>query len=235
MKRIFTLILICSGFGLLAQKMGDEEFIRDSLDIVKMQLVKPQFKFDNRITFYQGQALSITGFDAGVLLDDKLRLTVGYYSMQGRLKAYDYTKESEQFGRLIQLEYGSLNTELIYKDTRFLSLGMPLEIGLGTNTFQNKNITSGEVLSTQSGWLMFVNFGISATYKPMRFLGLKAILGYRKVAFNQVKDFNFDGFFTSIGLNVDMHYLVSEIKMFRLKKRYHRGNNVANAVDILTN
>lgn len=69
----------------------------------------------------------------------------------------------------------------------------------------------------------------------MRFLGLKGIVGYRKIAFNQVKDFNFDGLFTSIGLNVDVHAITTDIRMFRLKKRYKRCNNISNAVDVLTN
>lgn len=112
---------------------------------------------------------------------------------------------------------------------------MPLEIGAGINTFNDKNETSGKVLATRSGPLIFVNFGLSGTFKPMRFLGLKAIVGYRKVAYNQIKDFSFDGLFTSIGLNLDLHAVTTAIKMFRLKKNYHRGNNITNVVEILTN
>jgi hypothetical protein len=214
--------------------MSNEEFIKDSLEIMKVKSVRPQFKFDNRASFYERQALSINGFDVGLLLLEKLRVTVGYYGMKGRLKSYDLTREDEKFGRLIQLSYGSLNTEFIYKNTRFLSWGMPLEIGAGVNTFQDKNITTGETLATETGALMFVNFGLSATYKPMRFLGLKGMVGYRKVAFNQVKDFNFDGFFTAIGLNVDVHEIVTDVKMIRLKKRYNRGKKLDNAVNIIT-
>jgi hypothetical protein len=217
-----------------AQTVDYSQFLKDSMQIMRVKEVRPQFKFDNRVSFYEKQALDITGFDIGVLLVDKLRLTLGYYGMKDRLKAFDYMREDEKFGRIIQLNYGSLNTELIYKDTRFLSWGMPLELGAGVNKFQDKNITTGEVISTQTGALMFVNFGASATYKPMRFLGLKGILGYRKVAFNQVKDFNFDGFFTSLGLNIDVHAIVTDVKMFRLKKRYHRGTNISNAVEIIT-
>ena len=132
------------------------------------------------------------------------------------------------------MNYGSINTELIYKDTRFLSLGMPLELAAGVNKFQNMNITKDEVLSTESGALIFVNFGMSATFKPMRFLGLKAMVGYRKTAFNQVDDFNFDGFFTAIGLNVDIHAITTDVRMFRLMKKHKRGNNIANAVSIIT-
>lgn len=229
-------LFLCLLFAATGSAQTDnEQFIRDSLAIVKVKLVRPQLKFDNRQTFYGGQALAITGFDAGVLLAEKLRVTVGYYNMNNNLNNRAFMRNDTAFGTLIHLEYGSLNTELIYKDERFFSLGMPLEIGAGVNTFRDKNVTTGEVLRTTSGAMLFVNFGLSGSFKPMRFLGLKAMIGYRKMAYNQVKDFSFDGFFSSIGLNVDVHEITTEIKMFRLMKRYHRGNNVSNAVNILTN
>jgi hypothetical protein len=231
----FFLLLSFSSFAQApAADSLNDQFIKDSLAIMRVKLVRPQFKFDNRVTFFEGQALSITGFDLGVLLNDKLRFTLGYYKMSDRLEKYDYTFEEQEFGRLVQLNYGSINTELIYKDTRFLSLGMPLELAAGVNKFQNMNITKDEVISTESGGLIFVNFGMSATFKPMRFLGLKGMVGYRKTAYNQVDDFNFDGFFTSIGLNFDLHAITSDIKMYRLMKRYDRGNRISNAVNIIT-
>jgi hypothetical protein len=234
MKKICILLPILFSLKSFAQ-LSEEQFIKDSTAIVKIKQVRPQVKFDNRVNFYGNQPLPITGFDAGVLLSEKLRLTLGYYNMNNSIKNKAFTKNDTAFGTLLHLEYGSINTELIYKDTRFLSLGMPLEIGAGINTFLDKNITANEVLSTRTGALIFVNFGLSGTFKPMRFLGLKAIVGYRKIAYNQVKDFSFDGLFTSIGLNVDVHSITTEVKMFRLKKKYHHGNNVTNAVDILTN
>jgi hypothetical protein len=234
--RLFLLsVFLLTGFFVSAQSSPPDDFIKDSLEIIKVKLVRPQFKFDDRVTFCEGQSLSINGFDLGVLLSDKLRFTLGYYGMKGHLKNYDYTSEGSEFGRFVTMRYGSLNTELIYKDTRFLSFGMPLEIGAGVNTLQDKNITADEIISSKSGGLVFVNFGMSATFKPMRFLGLKGIIGYRKVAYNQVKDFNFDGFFTSIGLNIDIHAVVVDVRMYRLEKRYHRGNKIANAVNIITN
>ncbi|HEX8517197.1 MAG TPA: hypothetical protein VF868_13450 [Bacteroidia bacterium] len=233
MKKVYVVLFILLSFKGFSQ--SEEQFIKDSLAILKVKLIRPQVKFDNRINFYGSQGLPITGFDAGLLLSEKLRVTLGYYQMNNSLKDMEYTKNDTAFGTLIHLEYASLNTELMYKDTRFLSLGMPLEIGAGMNTFRDKNITADQVLSTRSGALIFVNFGLSLTFKPMRFLGLKGIVGYRKIAYNQVKDFGFDGLFTSIGLNVDVHAITSQVKMFRLQKRYHRGNNITNAVEILTN
>jgi len=230
----FLFVLLAGPVMLRAQDSLSNAFTRDSLAIMQIQRARPQFRFDNRITFYEGQSLAMNGFDAGVLLSERLRVTLGYYQLDERLDAYTVMRNEEEFSRSMRLSFGSLNTELIYKDARFYSLGMPLELAAGLNTFKDRNETTGEVTGTESGAILFVNFGISGTFKPMRFLGLKAMLGYRKTVFNQVKNFNFDGFFTSVGLNIDVHEIVSDIRMFRLKKRYHRGNNVDNAVKILT-
>lgn len=235
MKQLLLILFVITfSFSFAQQVLNEEQFLKDSLKIRRVKLIRPQFKLDNREAFVDNQALTINGLDLGVLLIEKLRFTLGYYSMKGSLKAFRRTVDTIEYGRLIQLDYGSLNTEVMYLNTRFISLGMPLEIGVGNNTFQNKNVTENKILSSEKGLLAFVNFGVSGTFKPMRFIGLKGMAGYRKTIYNQVKDFNFDGFFTSIGLNFDFHELISDIKMFRLKKKYKKGNAISNAVDIFT-
>lgn len=231
---LFGVLFFLSATVLGQKKLSKAQFKKDSAALMVVPLVKPQFRFDNRVTFYKGQLLSINGLDAGVLMKEKLRLTLGYYRLQDQLKAFDEIKGDENYGRLIRLDYGSLNTEIIYKNITYFSFGMPLELAIGSNSFQNKNITTGEIISTEKGALMFVNFGLSATFKPTRFMGLKGILGFRKVVFNQVDNFNFDGFFTGIGLNIDMRTVIADFKLYRLKKRYKMGDNLSNAVDIIT-
>ncbi len=216
------------------QNMEPDQFTSDSLEIVKLKLVRPQFRFDNRQTFVDKQVFYMRGFDAGVLLAEKLRVTLGYYAMADRITQFDEIKADGEHGRQIDLRFGTLNTEFIYHDTRFLSLGVPLELGVGVNKFQRMNFTSGEVIITEKGMLVFVNFGVSATFKPLRSIGLKGMAGYRKVVINQVKDYPFDGFFTGVGLNVDIYAMITGYRMYKLKKKYNRGNNVKNAVDIIT-
>jgi hypothetical protein len=234
LKNFTSLVVFFSFDTLFSQTYTYDEFRKDSLEIIKTRLVRPQFKLDNRVALYNSQALDINGFDIGVLLSNKLRVTLGYYGMSGSLKSFNKTKEGIDYTRLIEMDYGSLNTELIYRDWRFFSLGMPFEIAAGINKLSDKNITDNEIVATQTAPLLFFNFGVSGTFKPMRFLGLKGMLGYRKVGYNGAKDFDFNGFFTSIGLNMDLRELISDVKMYRLKKRYKRGNNLSNAVNILT-
>lgn len=198
------------------------------------RLVRPQFRLDNRNFFFKGQTLNVSGLDAGVLLKNKLRLTLGYYFLSNNLTSYTKTINEEKYVRRLKLEYGSFNTEIIYKNTRYFSLGMPLEFGFGNNVLEYNHSETGVRESRQSGFVCMADFGLSGTFKPIRWIGLKAILGYRKTLFNQVKDFRFDGLFTSIGLNLDIREVIKDVQMFRLKRKYNRGNSIENAVDLIT-
>lgn len=233
--RLHIILLLCLTLSAThAQKFDKADFIRDSLEIVKVKLVRPQVKFDNRLTFYEGQSLAINGFDVGVLLKDKMRLTLGYYRLNEDLNILKRTIDSIDIQRSIKIQYGAINTEIIYLDKRYFSLGLPLEIGIGYSQFKRLNYLTDQIINSQEGFLAMAHFGLAATFKPLRWIGLKGILGYRKTIFNQVSNFQFDGLFTSLGLNIDFHEIMSDIRMLRLKKKYHRGNPIENAVDIIS-
>ncbi|MEO6304008.1 MAG: hypothetical protein ABIP51_12630 [Bacteroidia bacterium] len=202
---------------------------------MRVKLIRPQFRIDNRSIFFKGQLLNSNGLDAGVLLKEKLRLTVGYYWLTDNLDTYKKNVDNIDIERNLQLKYGSINTEVIYKNTRFISLGMPLDFAFGKNTLQYKNSATGEVQSTASGIIFLTDFGLSATLKPTRWIGVKGILGYRKTIYNGVKDFKLDGIFTSIGLSIDIREIIKDVQMFQLKKKYKGNrNSIETAVDLIT-
>src|SRR5436190_4296002 len=163
MNRILFLSLpILFSQTYFAQKMSKEQFLKDSAEIMRPKLVRPQVKFDNRLTFYEGQTLAINGFDAGVLLKDKMRLTLGYYKLDDDLNAFKETIDSVDIGRRIRIEYGTINTEIIYQNTRYFSLGMPLEIGVGKSELKYVDVISDQVTKKESGLLAMALFGLSA-------------------------------------------------------------------------
>lgn len=232
---ILFLILMIFTTGLFSQKkMSRKEFIKDSTHIVQVKLVRPQFRFDNRTIFIKGQTLNITGFDAGVLLKEKLRLTLGYYASVKNIKAERETIDNIEFEREASLNYGSINVEFIYKNTRYISLGMPLDFNFGKNTLTYTNVISRDQ-QRASGFAFMTDFGLSAILKPIRWIGIKGIVGYRKTIFNQVKGARNDGFFTSIGIYVDIREVAKDVQMFKLKKKYRKNkNSVETAVDLIT-
>ena len=233
LKRGLTFIFVCLVSCVGAQQQNSD-FERDSIKLSRPKLVRPQFKFDNRVTFYEGQSLFLRGYDAGVLLKNKLRIALGYSGLNEDLNAFKETIDSVDVGRLIKIDYGSLNIEFEYLETRFFSLGMPLELAGGYNVLRFKNFTTDEIYKTEEGVLLLSHFGLSGTFRPIRWFGLKGTAGYRKMLFNQVKEFAFDGFFTSLAFVVDFREIITDIQMYRFMKRHKRGNRISNAVDLIS-
>lgn len=232
---LIGLLLCCLPTALCAQKkLSKKQFIKDSIEIMRQRVIRPQLRIDNRITLHRRQSLAMNGVDAGLLLKEKLRLTLGYYTLNEDLNAYTTTVDGDETRRFIKMNYGSINTEYFYLNTRFISLGLPLDFGFGSTELNYRNLTSGEVYGRESGFIFLTDFGLSAIFKPIRWIGIKGVAGYRKFLINPVKGFNFNGFFMSIGLNIDVREIIKDISMYKLKKKYKRGDPLENAVDLIT-
>lgn len=234
-RTLLYLALLLASWCFGQKKLSKKDFVRDSIAIMKPPLVRPQLRADNRQIFFKQQPIAMNGFDAGVLLKEKLRLTLGYHWLTDNLHFYHKNQNGVDIDRQIKLKYGSINTEFIYRNTRFYSLGMPLEFGFGQNQLTYKDFVNDSIYgSVQKGFVFVTDFGLSGTFKPIRWIGIKGIVGYRKTLINGIKDFHFDGFFTSLGLNVDLREIIKDIRMFNLKRKYRRGDNISNAVDLIT-
>ena len=216
------------------KKLSKKQFIKDSVEIMRVRMVRPQVRLDNRITFNNGQTLNINGLDAGVLLKEKLRIAIGYYALSSDLNEFKTVVDGAIIQRFIKLNYASINTEYIYLNTRFISLGMPLDFGFGSTHINYWNITTNQTYGKQGGFVMLTDFGLSTIFKPTRWVGIRGVIGYRKYLVNPISDFNFGSFFVSIGVHVDLREISKDYMMFKLKKKYKRGNSLENAVDLIT-
>lgn len=236
MKILLTLLLLLCAINVRAQqKLTEQEFMIDSARIVKPKLVIPQFRFDNRLTLLNRQKISITGIDVGVLLKNKLRVTLGYYRVADNITSLQKNVNNIEYTGQYTLNYGALNLEFIYKNTRFFSLGMPIEFGFGSNTLNYKSEIYNLQIDKQTGFISMAYFGISGTFKPIRWIGLKVAFGYRKTIYNQINNLAFDGIYTSIGLAIDFREIITDGKMFNLRRKYHKDANfIETAVDLIT-
>jgi len=235
---MIALLILLSSYNAFSQqkKLSKKQFIADSLKIVKPRIARPQVRLDNRTIFSNKELINISGFDAGVLLKEKLRLTLGYYSLSAsNLTSLNKTIGLDLYKANYRLNYGALNIEFIYRNTRFYSLGMPIEFGLGQNTIKYKSIENGTELQKKKGLILLSYFGLSGTFKPIRWIGLKVTLGYKKTIFNQLKDLNNNGIYTSVGLAIDFREIIRDARMYSLKRKYRKNfNSVGTAVDLIT-
>ena len=244
MKNFIYYVLICFSLNTYAQqkvstntqhKMSKKEYLADSLEISKRELIRPQFKLDNRVIFFNFQKLGIFGLDAGILVKEKIRVTIGYYTISNKLTTIEKIINNVQYRGQYALHYGSLNTEIIYKDKPLYSLGLPVEIGVGSNSLTYISNINNVPSDKQKGAIAMTYFGLSGSYKPLRWIGLKAAVGYRKTLINGIKGLSFDGFYYSIGLAIDFGEVLIGYKMYKLKKQYRKNtNSVSEAVDLMT-
>ncbi len=232
---LFLILLPCFVFS-QSKKLSKKQFIADSIKIVRPRIARPQFRIDNRTIFSSKQLLNISGFDAGVVLKEKLRATLGYYSLsESNLTSLNKSIGSVLYKANYGLNYGALNLEFIYKNKRFFSLGMPVEFGLGQNTLKYKSAEDDTEIENKTGTILLAYFGLSGTFKPIRWIGLKVSIGYKKTVFNQLKDLHFDGIYTSVGLAIDFREIIRDIRMYSLKRKYPKNfNSVGTAVDLIT-
>jgi hypothetical protein len=247
MKNLICFVLICFSLPGYTQnkadqkktvqtKMSRKEYLADSLAISKREsMIRPQFKLDNRVIFFNFQKLGIFGFDAGILLKEKLRLTLGYYTISNKLTTIEKVINNVEYKGQYALDYTSINLEIIYKNKPLYSLGMPVELGIGGNRLTYTSDITNLPTDTRRGAIAMLYFGLSGTFKPIKWLGIKAAVGYRKTVLNGIKGLSFDGFYYSVGLAVDFGEVIIGYKMYRLKKQYRKNaNSVGTAVDLIT-
>jgi hypothetical protein len=234
--RTFLLALVLGFLKVNAQTgYSYDDYLADSLKIIKPKLIRPQIRIDSRVSFFENQTINIYGYDAGILAKDKLRLALGYYRINNDLPA---KKEIDGVNTNISLvvNCGSLNTELIFYNSRYFAVGFPFELGFGKYDLRYETAEGRKYISSKSGYLGFTNFGLSLTFKPIRFVGLKGMAGYRKSLYPNEREFGFNGLFSSIGLNVDVQEIVRNFKLYKLKKKYYRENfnGFETFVDLIT-
>lgn len=124
------------------KKITKKQFLADSAYIMRPKLARQQVRLDNRITFLKGQILGLNGFDAGVLLKDKLRFTFGYYKVSEKLTSLQKSFNGLDYTANYKLNYAAINLEFIYKNIRFISLGLPIEFGFGKNSINYTSQTN---------------------------------------------------------------------------------------------
>jgi len=202
---------------------------------MKPWLLRPQLRIDNKISFYRGDSYNIDGIDAGVIIKEKIRFTLGFYRLNDELSGYSKTESGTYFDRRLNLHYGSMNIEFVYHNSRFFTLGIPFELCFGQNTLKFRTSPTDEQRHTRTGFVSLIDLGASGTFKPIRWVGVRFTGGYRRTIINQVPGSRFDGPFISFGIAVNLREVSKDVRMFMLKKKYRRlGDPLETAVDLIT-
>jgi len=158
-----------------------------TLDTIKYSLTQAPhlfFKFDSRYSFIDNSSAKMLGVKVGLNYGNRLNLGIGYNQLSPKTTGFDETVYyMNQAGRIesttkeLKLFYISVDVEYIFYTPKHWQLSMPLKIGVGDNYY--KYTIQGVDKRVEESLNFVYEPTISIEYKPIRFIGVGADVGYR--------------------------------------------------------
>jgi hypothetical protein len=166
--------------------------------------------------------VNIRGIQLGVILFERHTVGSGFYGINSRTSTILKTKigTEDAFANL-QLNYFTLFYQYAVIDKKYIELGLPLEIGLGVYRVKTFSQLDNTLLQDKKGGLIPIGFGLNFIVKPIKQIGISTMIGYRVVAEHN-PTLNFNGFYYSIGLAIDVRQIVRDIDFYWFKRPKYR-------------
>jgi hypothetical protein len=149
--------------------------------------IKPIFNFDNRNSFLNTQFVTVFGARAGIELQKKVRLGVGFHWIPTELQASLNPQLLNRYflqGERLQLYYASMYFEYIIASESRWEVSFPLQFGYGrTNMPLNLDIPNPFTFNAEFNNIWLFEPSLIGYYKIYPWMGLGAGAGYRHTLF----------------------------------------------------
>lgn len=226
---VFAILLftmhVCDAQSVKAQRDSlRQKFINDSTHIFRPTFAKPYLRVENRYSFINKKPVNLAGFLAGVTLNEKHILCAGYYILNRRIqKAIELVDHNNVVTREhLTLNYFVLCYQYVLVNRPYLQVNLPFEAGYGL--YNSKTTDSfNNFLGRTHGSIIPFNGGIHFIFKPISWVGVSAVGGYRLVLQEKNIQLNFKGLYYSFGLWIDARFLYRHT-LYYLKKREYKRN-----------
>ncbi len=206
-----------------------EKFLSDSVHIYKSQKYSFLFALDSRNSFINSGMkipVNVKGFMAGMVINQRHSLAIGFYGVSNFLKSEPISNESNQKMNInLKMGYATIFYEYLFIDTKRWQIGIPIEIGSGS--FQRFATTTDSLhkpiptyTDTASKSITLFSAGLDITFVVHKWLGLNAMGGYRLVGQREPSGINFNGVFYSVGFQLYMGQIYKDYKFRKIKRRY---------------
>lgn len=205
-----------------------QKLAADSAHIYRPRLAKPYLRVENRYSFISRRPVNLIGFMAGATFIERHILCGGYYVLNRFEKK---SIELEDENNMITREYLSFNYfvfsyQYVLLNRRFVQIHTPVEIGYGpysTRTTDRFNAFVGK----STGNIVPLSAGVQFILKPIRWVGISTVGGYRHAFQKKDVHLNFTGFYYSFGLWVDARYILRATRYYFRKQSYrHEADKI---------
>ncbi|MBA2611107.1 MAG: hypothetical protein H0U95_03995 [Bacteroidetes bacterium] len=193
---------------------------QDSIHTFRFKKLRPYVNIDSQSSFKSSNHTIMGVYQAGVIVNEYHTFGLGFYNLT------NFSKNNTSIDALYkvkQFSFVNIFYEYFLMNKRFLEIDTPFEIGVGGFQAQvNDSASNGINISK-----LFVPLGAGVKFivKPVRWIGLSSMIGYRYIPYKQ-NILGYAGFFYSFGVWIDFRQIYRDIKYYGVqKKRYRRSVN----------
>ncbi|MGZ3932308.1 MAG: hypothetical protein ACXVP0_13435 [Bacteroidia bacterium] len=225
--------------GLFAQSVPQKQRIdslhsklsKDSAHIYRFKKVRPFLGIDQRNSWIRNVhgvsnvPVNINGLQLGVILKDKHTLGLGFYSITNSSKQPQKLTDRDQKVKYqnLKLGYAMVFYQYVIVDRRFFELDLPLEIGVGNYDYYLSDSVKTVLPKTEEkGPMRITGGGVNIVLKPVKWIGISGMAGYRFAGLNKSSNLNLNGFYYSYGVWLDLRQIVMDTKFYLVKKRKYK-------------
>jgi hypothetical protein len=202
----------------------------DSTSLLHHTTIKPTTDFDQRFSFIRNNPVNIWGQRGGILINDWLKVGVGGYFMndtrinikrqgfQGNVTKR-YLKQSLLFGT------GYVEPFLIRRT--YWEISIPVEAGYGKASSSFYRTSNDVFIRSNSKDFIPAGAGLSFSFKlpalpnfkPLSWIGINLLAGYRYCLLQNVYKTDYDGAFWSISGAIFLDRISDDCKAWKRKKK----------------
>lgn len=204
-----------------------KQFISDSIRICEPKKIRIQLGLDNRNSIIRHSPIDIKGVYAGILFKEHYKFSLGYYQVDAKTHAVKIIVDNQQKTiRELDLYFTTFNFEYFILHKRYFKLGIPIDLGFGFSKLKIYDETKTNLLHSSSGNFIPYSCGVDLIIKPVRWLGVRGEIGYRKSLYQTEKRINFEGYYYSYGFVIDLREIRKTVRLYYAKKRYKKTINL---------
>jgi hypothetical protein len=181
--------------------------------------------YDSRLSYIRNAPVNFFGLQVGVSYKDVHTWGVGAYKISQSFNPTVRKREvnSRIINEQLTLNYATVFYQYMLLNKKYLELDLPVETGYGKAMILETDAAKGELISNRSFQIFPIGVGLQAIVKPIKWVGITFLAGYRFVPVND-RRINFNGMYYSIGLWLDFRQVIRDIKFYGFQKpKFRKG------------
>ncbi|MBS1645719.1 MAG: hypothetical protein JST67_00120 [Bacteroidetes bacterium] len=194
----------------------------DSAYLYRYKKFRPYFKLDQRNSFIRSAPINVYGWQMGIQIAKRHIAGLGVYIItQKSKKNVDIKTNHIPTDRTLSLKYADAFYQYIIVHRKYVELHWQIEAGMGQYNILIVDEATNKTMLNKTALFGIVGLGPSIIIKPLKWIGVTAMTGYRFTMEKSTK-INFNGLFYGYGVWINLGQIYRDVNFYWIKKRKYK-------------